>query len=319
MSPRPRTLHDHLDAYLGVRAALGFQMRAERTLLREFVGFVVTHGDGGPVRAQLAVDWACAASARRGRSGAAQRLSMARRFLTYLRATLPETAIPPSGLVATFRRPQPYLMTPPQVSRLIEAAQQSAPRGTLRPSTLATVIGLLASTGLRVGEAIRLTVPDVHLETTPAVLHIRETKSHKSRVVPLHPTTVEPLRHYTAIRTTLGYAALSDHVFVSEQGGPLTAGLLRRWFLAVCPLAGLGPTDDGRRPSLRALRHSFAVQRLRLWYQEGREVQTLLPHLSVYLGHVRPQESYWYLTATPELLGAAAERFRAYAAQGGIV
>lgn len=312
-----RDLHLHLDAYLSVREALGFQMRAERTLLRDFVRFVEAHGDGGPIRAQLAVDWACASSTQRGRGGAAQRLSMARGFLAYLRATLPETEIPHSGLVAAFRRPQPYLLTPQQITRLIETAQQSGPCGTLRPATLATVISVLASTGLRVGEAIRLMVQDVHLNAAPAVLHIRETKFHKSRVVPLHPTMVVPLRHYTTLRTTLGYAALSDSFFVSEQGGPLNHGLLRRWFLAVCHTVGLWPTDGARRPSLRALRHSFAVQRMRLWYQEGRDVQALLPHLSVYLGHVRPQESYWYLTATPELLVAAAERFRTYTAQGG--
>jgi integrase/recombinase XerD len=313
----PRSLHVHLDAYLSVREALGFQMRAERTLLRDFVGFIEAHGDGGPIRAHLAVDWACASLAQRGRGGAAQRLSMARRFLTYLRATLPETEIPPSGLVASFRRPQPYLFTPPQITALIRAAHALGPPGSLRPLTFATFLGVLASTGLRVGEAIHLTAQNVHLDATPPVLHIRETKFHKSRWVPLHPTTVIALRRYSAMRITLGYAALSDVFFISEQGGPLTHSLLRRWFLSVCHTVGLGPAAEGRRPSLRALRHSFAVQRMRLWYQEGRDVQGLLPHLSVYLGHVRPQESYWYLTATPELLEAAAERFRAYAAAGG--
>jgi len=242
---------------------------------------------------------------------------MARRFLTYLRATLPETEIPHSGLVAAIRRPPPYLLTPPQITALIRAAHALGPRGSLRPQTFTTFLGVLASTGLRVGEAIRLTVQDVHLDATPPVLHIRETKFHKFRWVPLHPTTVVALRRYSAVRTALGYAALSDVFFVSEQGGPLKHGLLRRWFLTVCDTVGLGPTDSGRRPSLRALRHSFAVQRMRRWYEEGQDVQGLLPHLSVYLGHVRPQESYWYLTATPELLAAAAERFRAYAAIGG--
>ena len=152
----PPSLYLHLEAYLNVREALGFQMRAERTLLRDFVRFVELNGDGGPLRAQLAVDWACASSVQRGRSGAAQRLSMARGFLAYLRARLPETEVPPSGLVASFRRPPPYLFTPPQIAVLIKAAQQIGPCGTLRPATLATCIGVLASTGLRVGEALRL-------------------------------------------------------------------------------------------------------------------------------------------------------------------
>jgi integrase/recombinase XerD len=303
-------LHLHLDAYLGVRQALGFQMRAERTLLRDFVRYIETHADAGPIRAYLAVDWACASSTQRGASGAAQRLSMARGFLTYLRAILPETEVPNSG------RPKPYLVTAPQITALIRAAQDLGPRSSLRPHTFATFIGVLASTGLRVGEAIRLTVQDVHLDATPPVLHIRETKFHKSRLVPLHPTTVVPLRRYSAVRTTLHDAALSDVFFVSEQGQALTHDTLGRWFAQLCRQLGLEPTAGGRRPSLHALRHAFAMERLRRWHQDGMDVQALLPHLSVYLGHVRPQESYWYLTATPELLSAAALRFQRYAARG---
>jgi integrase len=219
-------------------------------------------------------------------------------------------------LVAAFRRPKPYLLTPPQIAGLIRAAQDMGPRGSLRPHTFSTFLGVLASTGLRVGEAIRLTIQDVHLDTTPPVLHIRETKFHKSRLVPLHPTTVGPLRHYTAVRTTLHYGALSDVFFISEQGLALTHDVLGQWFAQLCRRLGLVPTAGGRRPSLRALRHAFAIERIRRWYQEGVEVQALLPHLSIYLGHVRPQESYWYLTATPELLSAAALRFQQYAAPG---
>jgi integrase len=288
-----RSLHLYLDAYLSVREALGFQMRAERTLLRDFVGFVELHGDGGPIRAQLAVDWACASSTQRGRGGTAPRLSMARRFLTSLRATRPETDIPPSGLGASFRRPQPYLFTPLQITAFLRAAHAMGPQGSLRPSPFATIIGLLASTGRRVGEAIRLTVQDVHLDAAPPRLHIREPKLHQSRWVPRHPTTVVALRHYRAMRSALGYAAFSDIFLVSAHGGPLTYRPLRRGFLALGHTVGLGPTASGRRPSVRALRHSFAVQRLQGWYQEGRDGQGVLPHLSVSLGHVRPQDSDW--------------------------
>ena len=243
-----RDVHLHLDAYLGVRQALGFQMRAERTLLRDFVRSLETDADAGPIRAYLAVDWACASSAQRGASGAAQRLSMARSFLMYLRTILPETEVPDSGLVRAFRRPKPYLFTASQITALIHAAQDFGPHGSLRPHTFATFLGVLASTGLRVGEAIRLTVQDVHLDATPPVLHIGETKFHKSRLVPLHPTTVVPLRHYTALRTTLHYAALSDVFFVSEQGHALTHDALGRWFAQLCRQFGLEPTGWGPAP-----------------------------------------------------------------------
>ena len=307
---------EHLHAYISVREALGFQMRAERTLLQDFVRFVDTCGQVGPIRAQWAVDWACATSAQRGTGGAAHRLSMARGFLSYLQALLPDTEVPDHGLIAAFRRPTPYLLTPPQITALLHAARQLGPPGALRPHTVATVIGLLASTGLRIGEALRLMITDVRLEETPPHVHIRETKFHKSRFVPLHTTTATQIRRYTALRTALRYDALTDAFFVSEQGHARTYDVMRTCFAQLCRQLGLAPTERGRRPSLHALRHAFALERLRCWYHEGADVQALLPHLSVYLGHVRPQESYWYLTATPELLGAAAARFQHYAAQG---
>ena len=155
-------------------------------------------------------------------------------------------------------------------------------------------------------------------DNEPPCLHIRDTQFHKSRLVPLHPSTAEHLRHYAWLRTALHYDGLSDVFFVSEQGGPLSRRTLWHWFTARCRALGLGPTAGGRRPTLSALRHSFAVQRMRLWYQEGVDVQARLPHLSVYMGHVRPQESYWSLSAAPELLTAAAERFRCYTGEGGI-
>ena len=136
--------------------------------------------------------------------------------------------------------------------------------------------------------------------------------------MPLHPSTAQHLRQYAAVRTALHYDGLSDVFFVSEHGGPLHRGTLWRWFTTRCRTLGLGATAAGRRPSLSALRHSFAVERRRRWYAEGVDVQARLPHLSVYMGHVRPQESYWYVSATPELLMAAAERFGVYAAEGGL-
>jgi integrase len=179
-----------------------------------------------------------------------------------------------------------------------------------------TLIGVLASTGLRVGEAIRLTMADVQLEGTPPLLHIRETKGHKSRLVPLHPTTAVQLRHYRALRVEHHGAAVSDVFFMSRKGRALRHVTLGRWFAKLCQQLGMEPTHGGRRPSLHALRHAFAIERIRLWYEEGADVQPLLPTLSVYLGHVRPQESYWYLSATPALLTAAATRFERYAARG---
>lgn len=198
----------------------------------------------------------------------------------------------------------------------MRAAQEAGPRGALRPYTLSTLIGLLASTGLRIGEAIRLTMADVQLAHVPSFLHIRETTFHKSRLVPLHASTADQLRHYMGMRAHLRYDALSDVLFVPEQGQALSHKALGHWFTTQCQRLGIAPLTGGRRPSLHALRHAFAIERIRQWYQDGVDVQARLPNLSVYLGQVRPQESYWYLTATPELFTAAATRFERYAIQG---
>jgi integrase len=198
----------------------------------------------------------------------------------------------------------------------MRAAHEAGPPGILRPYTLSTLIGLLASTGLRVGEVLRLTIADVELDSQPPVLHIRETKFQKSRLVPLHASTADQLRHYQAMRGHLRYDALSNVFFVSEKGQSLSYAALARWFTTQCQQLGIAPLHPGRRPTLHALRHTFAVERIRQWYEEGADVQALLPHLSVYLGHLRPEYTYWYLSATPELLTAAAAKFQHYAVRG---
>ncbi len=310
-------LDTQLTAYLSLREALGFQIGAEKTLLPEFVAFIQAHDITDPIRAYLALDWACSASTQRGASGAARRLSIARRFLTFLQASAPDTEVPSRNLLPNARRTKPYIFTPTQLTLLFEAARASRPQASLRPAMLSTLIGLLASTGLRIGEAIRLQVVDVKLDLDPAQLYILETKFHKSRIVPLHPSTVVPLRHYAEQRARLGYDGLSKSFFLSEQGRALNYSALQRWFSRLCRRLAIQPTDDRRGPCLMSFRHTFAVTCMRRWYQQELDVQAWLPHLSVYLGHVRPQDSYWYLSAVPELLNAAAQRFCTYAATGG--
>jgi integrase len=173
-------LDAQLLAYLSLRQALGFQMQAEKVLLPEFVAFVKAQEYSGPIRAQVALEWACQESIRRGPGGAARRLSIARGFLLYLQTSAPDTEAPAPGLLPSPRRPKPFVFTPTQITMLLESALASRPRGSLRPHTLSTLIGLLASTGLRVGEAIRLQVDQVKLGLDPPQLHILETRPRSS-------------------------------------------------------------------------------------------------------------------------------------------
>lgn len=305
-------LHTRLDAYLAIREALGISMRARRKLLEDFVAYLEKHSDGKPIRAQLAVDWASITSATCGVAGQAARLGLARGFLIHIKASLPETEIPDKHLLAAPRRPQPYIFSATEISLLLEESARVGPRGSLRPHTHQTLLGLLASTGLRPSEAANLLISDVQLDEQPPRLLIRQTKFQKSRWVPLHYTAADQLRRYAQLRREMNYDALSDSFFVSEQGGEIELYNLRYAFRCLVSRLGLKPRPGQRHPTLHSLRHTFAVNRLRQWYETGADVRALLPNLSVYLGHVDLANSFWYLSATPELLGAAAQLFEKY-------
>jgi len=313
---RAGELRGRLAPYLALRRALGSAMRPEEPLLRDFIGFVEARGLEDPVHAHLAVDWATSTAARCGRGGQARRLSVARAFLAYLRAGDATVDVPPPGVLRKPPRPKPHIFSSAEIGALIAAAHALGPRDALRPHTLAALIGLLASTGLRPGEALRLRVADVALEADPPQLTIRLTKFRKSRIVPLHPTTAAALRGYAAHRTSLGYGGLCDRFFVSEQGAPLNYHVTARTFVTLARRLQLRGPIGTRGASLHHLRHTFAVERLVAWYRDGVDVRARLPELAVYLGHARPEDTYWYLTATPQLLDGAAERFRRYTGQG---
>jgi integrase/recombinase XerD len=159
-------------------------------------------------------------------------------------------------------------------------------------------------------------VRDVQLEESLPRLLIWQTKFRKSRWVPLHPTVVDRLRHYARLRHELHYDGFSDIFFISEQGGSLDLNTLDRTFRRLLRRLAIHAQPGHRAPSLTSFRHTFAVNRVRQWYEAGVDVQAHLPHLSVYLCHLDPTTSYWYLSATPELLGTAALRFAQYSGKG---
>lgn len=310
----------HLEAYLAIRDALGLTAGARPRLLLGFLDHASrATPPGTPIRAATALAWACDhAPPGCGAAGKAHRMTVARSFLAYLSAVVPGTEVPAHRLLASPRQRRPYIFSDAEIEALTVAAAKAPPRSSLRPVMLPVLLGLLASTGLRIGEAVRLRVDDVRLDADPPHLRILQTKFQKSRLVPMHPTTAAALAAYLRRREALGYHALSDAVFVAERSGPLDVGLLGVWFGKLNRKLGLRPVDkEARRPSLHSLRHSFAIRRLRAWHEAGQDVQALLPRLSVYLGHVRPEDTYWYLTATPDLLRAAGARFAPDGVVGG--
>lgn len=310
MSARIRA---QLERYLALRRALGSHMDVHERLLHDFVEFLETRSSCEPLRAQHAVDWACA-TARGLRSGAAaHRLSVVRGFLSHLRATAPDTEIPGHHLLPKTPRRTPHIYSNSEILSLIDAASALRSRDPLRAHTVATVIGLLAGTGLRAAEALRLRIADVALDHQIPLLRIIDTKFRKSRLVPLHRSAVAPLACYARRRRSLHPDEACDRFFVSAKGESFPYRSLSWHFVALARELGLRSPVGERGACLHDLRHTFAVNRLLSWYCDGEDVYARLPELSIYLGHARPQNTYWYLSATPRLLEVAARRFELHA------
>jgi len=310
-------LHHLLNCYLATREAIGLKDRRHRKLLEDFLQHAAKKQPAGPISAQLVVDWAYSTAHSEAFASQAFRLSTARGFLTYVKTVFPETEIPPARYLKGRRRRRPYLFSRDDILRLLDCAGDQRPRGSLRALTYPTIIGLLASTGLRASEAVKLRVGDVQLDHDPPLLNIFETKFLKSRWVPLHPSTADVLRHYKERRSEERAVQPRDPFFISAKSQPVPYYTLKNLFARLVKRLGVVAANHQRPPSLHSLRHTFAVQRLTTWCREGRDVRSLAPHLSVYLGHKHLSHSYWYLSATPELLNAAADRFYDYIKEEG--
>jgi integrase len=179
-------------------------------------------------------------------------------------------------------------------------------RWPLPSATYTTLIGLLAATGMRIGEALRLEPDDI--DHADAVIVIRESKFGKSRLVPVVAETIAALDNYLGVRDQLlRVEPTTGRVFVSSRGGPLIYPVVQQVFRDMCDRNGIG-AEAPRRPRVHDLRHTFAVTVLTGWYRDGDNIEARLPALSTYLGHHDPRSTYWYLSAAPELLAYAAAK-----------
>jgi len=239
------------------------------------------------------------------------RCQMIRRFAQWRQLVDPLTEVPPTDLIpGRYRRHPPRLYREEDIPRLLEAAHTlPSPKG-LRSRTYATLFGLLAVTGLRSSEVVALN--DGDLDWREATLHIRRTKFGKSRLVPLHASTMDALTSYQAIRNRVVPHRRPDALFISERGVRITQNIAEYTFARVSAQIGLRRPFRGHRlghgPRLHDLRHRFAIRTLVESYRAGRAVDPLLPILATYLGHVHVHDTYWYLEAVPELLQLATER-----------
>lgn len=288
-----------LDEYLALRHALGHKLRLPGRLLQRFVDFA-DHAGAAYITIELALGWATQPADAQPAQWA-NRLGMVRRFARYCSATEPRTIVPPPDLLPhRYRRPPPYIYRDEEIVRLLEAAKQLPPASGLRPQTFASLFGLYVATGMRCNEPLRLDRDDVDLLN--GVLTVRDTKFGKSRYVPVHPSTQNALQRYAACRDCLCRSPVSPSFFLSERGTRLTEWCVRWTFIKLSRQVGLRGADDSRGPRLHDLRHRLALSTLLRWYRDGVDVERHLPELSTYLGHAHITDTYWYLTATPELL-----------------
>ena len=295
-------LAEHLEGYLRMRRALGFELGRHGQVLPGFVGYLESAG-ASAVSVELAVAWARLPGERIKPITVCQRLSVVRGFARYLHALDPANQIPPPGLLAVpRRRPAPYLYSPDEIVLLLATTRRLRPP--LRAATYRALLGLLAAAGMRLGEALTLTRDDVDL--IDGVITIRHAKFDRVRLVPLHPSVTAALRDYAAARDRLCPAPRVERFFLSIRGRVLRGSEVDRIFGTMTVRLGLRTATV--RPRVHDLRHSFAVRTLIDWQRDGADVAALLPVLSTYLGHVEPANTYWYLSAVPELMQLTAAR-----------
>ncbi len=294
-------LNTHLEDYLEMRRRLGFAGGKDPFTLRSFVRFAQQTGVDTITTAAV-VEWVNA-PAGADRSWLARRFSVVRSFARHVHAIDPVHEVPPAKMfTAPQRRRVPHIYTSGEICGLMDAAGTLG--GQLRPATYATLIGLLAVTGMRISEALALDDTDVDLDA--GIITIVGSKFNKSRQLPLHPSTVDALHRYMADRdrhTRTDASAL----FVNDNTNRVRYRQCQSTFVACLRVAGLDDTSR-RRPRMHDLRHTFAVKTLIGWYANDTDVGAMMPYLSTYLGHVDPASTYWYLSAVPELAAVIAGR-----------
>jgi len=307
------TLPQAVQEYLAMRRSLGFKLHSAGPALLDFVRFLKQQ-HASYITIPLALAWANQSTGTHSDTRAAQRLSFVRLFARYRSATDPRTQIPPAGLLPFRpRRARPYLYSDQEIRQLLHAtlnrplSPRHRKRCALLPWVYYCLFGLLSVTGLRLGEARNLELQDLDLKAR--VLTIRGAKFGKDRLVPLHASTCRVLADYLARRQRhWAGRAVSSYLFVSSWGNRLDSAQVHRAFYAVSRQIGLRGACDRHGPRLHDLRHRFASRTLLQWYRAGEDPERCLPTLSTYLGHVHWSDTFWYLSALPELMRSAMSR-----------
>jgi integrase len=315
------SLQARIDDFLAERHRLGFELHSRDTLLASFARYVASRHHRGPLTVELMADWARCDKGNKGTPGTwARRLALLRHFARYLKQFESDTEVPDELIFGPEPgRVAPHIYHQEEIVELLAAARKLGPRGSLRPATYEALFGLMASSGLRVSEAIHLRDADVDLKR--GMLTVRQTKFAKSRQLPMHPSTVEAMARYRRERVQQVPSTPDTPFLVSSRGRrlgqPLSDRQAHRVFTALRNSLGWVNRGAHDAPRLHDLRHTFAVRRMMLWHADGTDIEQMMLALSTYMGHAKICYTYWYLTAVPELMALAGGKFERFADLSG--
>lgn len=312
----PTAIQSHAENYLNERRRLGFGMCTTGYSVNSFARYFDDCGHQGPLTIEIMADWARHDKGHSNKPATwARRLKHLRSFARYLQQFEPRTEVPDDSTFGRIgQRLAPHIYSEQEIIDLLAAARLLGPAPGLRGATYETLFGLIASTGLRVSEAVHLLDADVDLKW--GMLTVRLTKFTKSRQVPLHPSTAEALKRYRRLRNFHVEVTEEMPFFISTRGKRRGHGLglrqAHRVFLGLRDQLGWTNRGAHNGPRIHDLRHTFVVRRVMLWHAQGVNVDQVMLALSTYVGHAMVTNTYWYLTGVPELMAVAAGKFESF-------
>lgn len=306
-----------VEQYLHSRRELGYALTIDGKILEQFAMYAETQNASLPLDIELVQQWAALAPSG-SEIAIARRMSIVRGFSKYLHFIYPDSTIVPTKLIGrTHRRLPPFIYNQCAIDACLEAASNLLPAYGIRPLTISTLLGLLISSGLRPGEAVRLHKDDLDIQT--GALTITRSKNWHRRIVPLETSTVATLKGYCVVRELFAPLKGSDSLFLMDNGEALNIETADHAFNVIRQSTNLDCKINGRYPRLYDFRHTFVCRRIQAWYEAGLDVNVFIPKLSRYLGHKKIGDTYWYMSATPELMKLTASRFERYSGQRGAI
>jgi integrase len=306
------TMTEHVAAYLAERSMLGFCIGGPNAgLLKSFAGFA-DELDRGTLTSDLAIRWVKDRSRASHPFTWAGRLAVLKPFAAYMTRLDPATEFPATPIFGKSRRRlTPHIYTDDEILGLLSAARALQPQGELRSAAFETLFGLIASTGLRISEAINLRCRDIDIETCCAT--VRMTKFNKSRYVPFHQSVAEMLDSYLRLRERFVRQEEEQAFFTLSGGQRLNKRMVHRVFQRLRARACITPRGSYPEVRIHDLRHTFICRRLQRWQTDGYDIDNAIAALSTYVGHTKVSDPYWYMTAIPDLMATAGSRFEGFA------